>query len=330
MAPKNPHESSMSLGEHLDELRHRLILALWGIGPLLAISLVFGRQLLELLMEPARTALRAEGLPSSLQATGVLETFNTYFKISLVVTLVLAGPWLLYQLWKFVAPGLYKHERRFVHILIPLSSVLAVTGVVFMYLVILPLLLNFLVHFGSSTGVQEVPAAPAPPGVVMPVFPVLEADPIKPDVGASWINAPLRQHRVCLGYEGEKPLIYGTELTTLSGILQQYRVADYVDTVLGLALAFAGGFQTPAVVLLLGWAGIIDRAWLAKYRKHAVLISSVAAAVLTPGDPWSMVLLWIPMYLLFELGGWLLKVLPSEKVGRRDPAQGEPTWADDD
>jgi sec-independent protein translocase protein TatC len=315
----------MSLGEHLDELRHRLILALWGVGPLLVLSLVFGRQLLELLMRPARDALRAEGLPSSLQATGVLETFNTYFKISLVVTLVLAGPWLLYQLWKFVAPGLYRHERRFVYVLMPISTILAVAGVVFMYLVILPLLLNFLVHFGSTTGAPRVPTAPLPQGVVLPTFPILDADPVRPDVGAAWINGPLRQHRVCLGYEGDKPLVFGTELTTLSGILQQYRVADYIDTVLGLALAFAGGFQTPAVVLLLGWAGIIDRAWLARFRRHAILISSVVAAVLTPGDPWSMILLWIPMYLLYELGGWLLKILPVERVGRREPRD-----ADDD
>lgn len=325
MRRHDPEKSTMPLGEHLEELRHRLILALWGVGPILALSLTFGRQLLELLMRPAREALRAEGLPSSLQATGVLETFNTYFKISVVVTLVLAGPWLLYQLWKFVAPGLYKHERRFVYVLVPLSTVLAAGGVVFMYVVILPLLLGFLVHFGSSTGAPQIPAREPPAGVVLPKFPILEADPIQPEVGSAWINGPLRQQRVCLGYDGQTPLIFGTELTTLSGILQQYRVADYVDTVLGLALAFAGGFQTPAVVLLLGWAGIIDRAWLSRYRKHAVLISSIVAAVLTPGDPWSMILLWVPMYLLYELGGWLLKVLPVERVGRREPA-----GADDD
>lgn len=325
MPRHDPEKTTMPLGEHLEELRRRLILALWGVGPLLVLSLVFGRQLLELLMRPAREALRAEGLPSSLQATGVLETFNTYFKISLVVTLVLAGPWLLYQLWKFVAPGLYRHERRFVYVLIPLSTTLAAAGALFMYLVILPLLLNFLVHFGSSTGAPSVPTAEPPPGITLPTLPILQADPPRPEIGAVWINGPLRQHRVCLGYRDDQPLVFGAELTTLSGILQQYRVADYIDTVLGLALAFAGGFQTPAVVLLLGWAGIIDRAWLARYRKHAILISSILAAVLTPGDPWSMILLWLPMYALYELGGVLLHLLPVERIGRPEP----PT-ADDD
>lgn len=320
----------MSLGQHLEELRKRLVLALAGMLPILVVTLAFGREILEILMLPVRSALRAEGLPSSLQATGVLETFNTYFKVSVVLTLVLAGPWVLYQLWKFVAPGLYRHEQRFVYILLPMSTLLALVGVAFLYTVILPVMLVFLVHFGAQTGVQAVPTAPLPEGMALPTLPVLAADPPAPAVGQAWINGPLRQWRVCVGMNGSTPVVLGSELTTMAGILQQYRVSDYVSLVLSLALAFAGGFQMPVLVLLLGWAGIVDRPWLAKYRRHAALVILVLAAALTPGDPWSMLLLAAPLYGLYELGGWLLKVLPAERVGGREEPAGEPATAGDE
>ena len=95
---------------------------------------------------------------------------------------------------------------------------------------------------------------------------------------------------------------------------------------LNLALAFGIGFQTPVVVLLLGWAGIVDRKTLAKYRRYAVAISAVAGAILTPADPLSMMLLAIPLYVLFELGMLLLVVFPPKLNPDREP-DGD---ADDD
>ena len=83
-----------------------------------------------------------------------------------------------------------------------------------------------------------------------------------------------------------------------------------------LALAFAGGFQTPVIVLLLGWSGIIDRAFLRKYRKHALLVTAVIAAFMTPGDPTTMFLLWVPLYVLYELGGVLLGLFPARNVAQ--------------
>jgi sec-independent protein translocase protein TatC len=85
---------------------------------------------------------------------------------------------------------------------------------------------------------------------------------------------------------------------------------------LGLGLAL--GFQTPIVVLLLGWVGIVDRAFLRKHRKAAMMICAVLGAVLTPADPMSMVVLTVPLYALYEFGMLLLLLVPPSRFAAED------------
>ncbi|MEZ6242501.1 MAG: twin-arginine translocase subunit TatC [Phycisphaerales bacterium] len=315
-APKfsGPHDSaSMSFGDHLEELRRRLIWAVLGIVPLFFVAFAFGRDVLDLLIEPARQQLRAGGQATALLATGPFETFGAVVQIAMIITVLVGSPWLLYQLWLFVAPGLYRAERQFFYRLAPMSVGLTVLSMVFLYFVILPVVLAFFIGFGSKVGAGQVTTAPLPDGVSLGSIPVLAADP-PPEalqVGSVWINDRMHQLRICEALpKGGRPVILGTELTMGAGIVQQYKIADYIQTLLNLALAFGIGFQMPVVVLLLGWVGIVTRQGMRKYRKHAIAACAFAGAALSPPDPLSMILLAVPLYALYELGMVLLKVWP--------------------
>ncbi len=303
----------MTLGEHLEDLRRRIILALLGLGPIFVLALVAGRPILELLILPVQQSLREQGLPPGLQATSPLETFLAYVKIAVVLTIIVGSPWVLYQLWLFISPGLYRAERRFVYLLLPMSAVLSTLGVLFLYFVILPVILSFFIRFSSTIGEAQTPTVDLPPALVLPDLPVLAGDPPEPKTGQIWINDHLKQIRVCLR-DAPNPVIRGTDLTQGFGIAQQYRISEYVKLLLNLALAFAVGFQTPIVVLLLGWSGLVERETLVRYRRQVILVCAFLSALLTPADPLSMILLAVPLYLLFELGGLLLIILPAHRV----------------
>ncbi|MDX2147373.1 MAG: twin-arginine translocase subunit TatC [Planctomycetota bacterium] len=319
----------MSFGDHLEELRQRLVHALLGIAPIFIAAMFLGRWILELIIAPVQDQLRASGLSAALQATSPLEAFNTYFRIALIVTVIVGVPWILWQVWRFVAPGLYESERRFIRFLLPLSVVLSVTGVVFLFKVILPLTLAFLINFSASIGSDTRATAPLPEGVTLGNIPVLIADPPAPKVGDEWFNATYKQRCICVGVsETGVPEVWVAPFAKKADIVPQYKISEYVDTVLVLALSFAAGFQLPVVVLLLGWVGVIDQAFLRKYRRHAMLGCAVVAAFLTPGDPLSMFLLALPLIVLYELGGLLLRWFPAHRVAGKPKPTHEDADAD--
>lgn len=308
----------MPFGDHLEELRRRLILALLGVAPILVAALAVGKRVLAFLLGPIESALSRGGQPAALQVTGVFEMFGAYLKVSIVMTILVGAPWIIYQLWKFVAPGLYKHERRFAYLLAPLSSVLTIISGLFLYYVMLPVILAFFVFFNASLPVSPVAAAPLPEGVTLPALPILAADPESPPVGSVWYNSTLGQLRACVAAGDGTPVIKGAAMIGHALVAQQYRVADCVGIILGFALALAVAFQMPVVVLLLGWAGLVTPAFLGKYRRHAALVCAVLGAVLTPADPISMLLLAAPLYILYEFGMLLLRVLPASRVAGED------------
>ncbi len=312
---------NMPLGAHLEELRARVIRAVLGLVPIFVISLLFGERLLQFLIRPALHALREAGQPDNLQGLGPLDTFGAYMKVSLIVAAVVGSPWLLYQLWKFVSPGLHMHERRFVYFLLPLSALLTMAGVVFLYLVILPMMLNWLVTFGTGVGQSRPDTQPLPPGVTLAHVPVLAADPTSPQVGDEWVNSTLHSRRVCIAILPDgKPDVLSATLHRDATIIQQFSIASYIGLLFTLTLAFAAAFQAPVVVLLLGWVGIINQKFLKKYRRYAIFTCGVVAALITPGDPASMIMMWIPLFLLYELGGVLLRIFPARRVAGPRPA----------
>lgn len=366
MVEETPPPTEMSFGSHLEELRRRLTFGLIGILPIFIATLVFGDNLLEIVLRPAQAALRGADLPPVLIATSALETLAAWLKVSGAVTLVLGVPILLYQLWLFVAPGLYDHEKRFAKLLVPLSVLLTALGLLFLYFVMLPAMLAFLIGFGTAVGRPSTPTVDLPPGVVLPIVPILEGDPRDPPPGSMWINRPLEELRFnaapaapatapqtptpdanpaptpapttetpATTTPAPKPPttdIRGTPLYRTAGITPQLKISEYTSLVFIMALAFAAGFQTPVVVLLLGWIGLVDAKLLSRSRRYAVFGAFIVAAILTPSpDPFNMTLLAVPLYLLYELGILLLRLLPPSRVAKgmtwqslRDRATGNP------
>jgi sec-independent protein translocase protein TatC len=326
---------AMSFGEHLEELRRRLIYALLSLVPVFVICLAFGTTLLEMVLRPAQAQLRAAQLPVMLQATGPMETFGAWIKVALAATIIVGVPVALYQLWLFIAPGLYVHERRFARFLAPFALLLSALGLIFLYYVLLPVVLAFFLNFGAGVGQPRVDIGALPPGVHLPAFPVLEADPPDPPSGAIWFNSELQQLRINTAGPGQAPAIRGTPMTRAIGIAQQFRISQYLTLVFNMSLAVALGFQMPVAVLLLGWGGFVTAEYLGRNRRYAIVICAVAAAILTPPDPLTLVLLSVPLWLLYELGVLLLRVLPPSRVasgvlGREPIPQREPRDAGDE
>ena len=134
-------DDKLPFTDHLDELRHRLIVSVVGIGIGFAVSYGFSQQLLLLLQRP---------MPTRLVFIAPTEAFFVNLKVASYAGLFLSVPLLLFQVWKFVAPGLYEHERRYSFPFLISSTVLFLLGGVFAYVVILPIALHFLIAQGGE------------------------------------------------------------------------------------------------------------------------------------------------------------------------------------
>jgi sec-independent protein translocase protein TatC len=134
-------DDKLPFTDHLDELRHRLIISVVGIGLGFAVSYGFSQQLLLLLQRP---------MPTRLVFIAPTEAFFVNLKVAFYAGLFLSVPLLLFQVWKFVAPGLYEHERRYSFPFLVASTVLFLIGGLFAYVVILPIALHFLIAQGGE------------------------------------------------------------------------------------------------------------------------------------------------------------------------------------
>lgn len=239
--PKTPPPSnSMPWVSHLVEMRDRLVKALLGVLVVFIPLSFFSKDLFTLLAGPLLVFL-PEG--TSMIATEVASPFLTPFKLSLLAALVLAMPWVLHQVWGFIAPGLYQHERRIAVPLLVSSVALFYAGIAFAYYVVFPLVFGFLTSM-------------APEGVT-----------IATDIGR------------------------------------------YLDFVIALFLAFGIAFEVPIATVLMVWTGITTPAKLKEKRPYVFLGAFVAGMFLTPPDIISQTLLAVPMYLLFEGGIVMARLL---------------------
>ena len=199
----------MSFGDHLEELRGYITRSLVGIGLAVVICLFFGKTILAWIYRPLLVVQHANGLTPNLQVLSPTAAFTAYLKVGLLSGMILAMPWTIYQVWRFVASGLYASERRFVKMLLPISMGLFVVGVLFLYYIVLPVVLQFFVRFSQDfpirdlapTGFQRLlisdsePAPPtAPPGATT-TFPVYREDPKDAAVGDRRARPSPRRHR---------------------------------------------------------------------------------------------------------------------------------------
>ena len=319
MEPLDPtHAGVMTLGDHLEELRRRLLWAIVVPVPIAIAAFVWAEPIRDVLCEPAMQALRAHDLPAQLQVLSPIETLSTDLKLSLVTSLVFGAPWIALQAWKFVEPGLFAHERRFVRMLVPMSAVLTLAGMALLYFLLLPMMLTVLVSFGSEPPITMTAAASdtAITTPAVPSLPTLSTPPENPRAGQMWLT-PDHRLAVTVPVEGGGLEVLTTQLVHSSRLAQQFRLSEYLDFTLDFALGTAVAFQTPLAVLLLGWLGVLTPEALGKFRRYAILISALVAAIVTPsGDPFSLALLAVPVYLLFELGIVLLRIAPPSAVSK--------------
>lgn len=234
MSAADPEQGDeTSFFSHLIELRARLLKAVLAIGAVLLCLLPFANKLYAWLAEPLLRNLPAGG---QLVAIEVASPFFTPLKLAFCTALVVAMPVVLYQLWAFVAPGLYRHEKRLGMPLLVSSVVLFYLGGAFAYFLVLPMVFSFLAKI-------------TPQGVAMMT-----------DIG------------------------------------------KYLDFVLVIFFAFGLCFEVPVAVVILVALGWVTPKQLTESRGYVVVGAFVVAAILTPPDVVSQVMLAIPMCLLYEVG----------------------------
>lgn len=218
---------------HLLELRNRVLYALAAVFVVFIGLVPFANQVYALLAKPLLGVL-PQG--ASMIATEVASPFLTPIRLTLALALVIAVPFVLYQVWAFVAPGLYRHEKRVAIPLLVSSIFLFYSGMAFAYFAVFPVAFGFFAHS-------------APTGVVM--------------------------------------------MTDIKA---------YLDFVFSMFFAFGLAFEIPVAVVILSRMGIVDPNALAAKRSYVIVGAFVIAAVLTPPDVFSQVLLALPTILLFEIG----------------------------
>jgi len=300
-------DTRMPLGDHIEELRRCLIRALAGVIVGMAVCLIFGEHLMKLLCWPGAVAMAHRGLPVRLRTLAPAESFMTYLKICLICGAILAAPYSLLQVWRFIAAGLHDHEKVVVRKFVPFSAGLFALGVAFFFVVIAPICLSFFLGFGQ----EKFPMPDWPSPVLSrpagdqaatrdtePVrLPTLEAPPTDPAEGDAWIDAHSEAIRVVVG--GETRRLEPAPRTFLSS---EFTLGHYMTFVSWLSLVFGAAFQTPIFVLALAMTGLVSTAKMKRFRSHIILGLFILAATFTPPDVVSQVALAVPMYLLFELG----------------------------
>ncbi len=270
-------DSSAPLIEHLAELRTRLIRSV--IALLVGITICFipisgdfiAVHILDFLLQPIEDSLRALGDPSpTLQYTSPQEYLFTLFRISLVFGFALAFPAIAFQMWRFVAPGLYKNERGAFLPFVVASPFMFLLGATFAHLVVTPLAMAFFLGFAD----------------VSSIFANLLA--------ANVSELPIDAATVPETSEGIKVTFFG-------------KVNESLDITLKFIMAFGLCFQLPVLLTLMGKAGLVSAEGLGSVRKYAMVGILVLAALVTPPDVVTQVILFTVVYGLYEISIFLVK-----------------------
>lgn len=278
MSANDIDDSTAPLVEHLTELRGRI---LWSLAALVAaIFAVYplASPIFNFLSQPLCTELAQRGQVCTLQLIKPQEGFFVSMNIAIFGGLVVSFPVIAYQMWRFVAPGLYKSERNaFLPFLIA-SPAMFFLGAAFAFYFVLPVAYNFFLSF------QQLPGETATP----------EKD-------------ALTQH--------------------LAGIVFQGSMQEYLGLTMKFILAFGLCFQMPVLLTLMGKAGMISANGLASVRKYALVAILVLAAVATPPDVISQIMLFTAIYPLYEISILLIRRIEKTREAR---LRAEGLWVDED
>ena len=253
MTPSSPpgSDAAPSLSEgmkafiaHLIELRDRLLRAVLAVVVLMVMLFPWASELFTIFATPVLNSL-PQG--QSMIATGAISPFFIPIKLAALAAVFIAMPYILYQLWAFIAPGLYQHEKNLALPLIVSSSVLFYIGAGFAYFIVIPAVFHFMAMF-------------APQGVSF-----------MPDIG------------------------------------------NYLDFAVGLFFTFGLAFEVPVAVVLLSVIGVVTPDQLAEKRRYAILVAFIIGAIFTPPDILSQFMLAIPVWMLYELGILVARIMIKNK-----------------
>ncbi len=241
--PSPENEVRLTFVEHLRELRKCLLRAISGVAAgRLAVGW-FVPRIVDELMAPVRKAL--PGANPTLVYTSAIEPMMVYIKVAIYGGIFVAAPWVLWQLWLFIAPGLYKREKRMVWPFLFWGTLLFYAGAAFCYVAVMPNAFPAMLAFASSS--------------------------------------------------------------TLTPMLA---LSEQLSLVLAMLLGFAVIFEVPVVIAFLAMIGLVNYKFLAKYRRHAIVVNVALAAIITPtGDPFNLALMAVPMIVFYEVGILLARVL---------------------
>lgn len=301
----DPDEYRMTVGEHLEELRRRMIYALLGLVVSFVVCLIFGKQVIAFFCAPLLNVLLEYEVNPQMYYTGVGDVFGVYIQISLIVAGTIAAPWMLYQLWLFVAAGLYPHERKVVTRYIPLSIGLLVSGLVFVYLVVLPMTLQFFIYFSGDIPMPQSAirseVATTRPTTQAFVVPTVRGDMPSPVEHEVWFDELTQRYKT---YWNGQVRVFQLLPANLTAPL--ITLPDYIDMVMMTLVLFAISFQLPIVVMAVLRIGIVEMETAKKARRVVYFACVILAAAITPGDAvTATIALVFPLVALYELGLFL-------------------------
>lgn len=333
-ANSDPDDVRMTLGEHLEELRTRLIRALIGLFIGAVACYIFIDYIQAFLMWPVFAIYESRGLDADIRTMAPAEQFMTDLKVAIIVGLIVSAPYSIMQVWGFIAAGLYPHERKWVRAFAPVSIALFFTGALFLIVVVNPLLLKFLLTYRTElpnvtqymptfliptehpNAIKALPlATQTAPGGVFGAIQPFEKDPTAEfPQGVPWLNEERGEIRVRYG-DRIFALSHLKEVGRPARVVPDIRFSEIIPFTLQLAAAFGLGFQVPVVVAFLALIGIVSAAEMAKFRRHVIFVMAIAAAIFTPSpDPFSMMMLLVPMIGLFEAGLLVARRIERKRV----------------
>ena len=295
----------MSVGDHLEELRVRLIFAVVGVVIAFVGCLIFARNyFLPLIVRPLYDALGDAGVSQQMYTTGVTDPFMVYLKLSLIGAFVISGPWVIYQVWAFVASGLYPNERKTVTRYLPFSMLMFIAGIAFAWFVILPLTLKFFLDWSMDIPMPtfgDIPTAVVEPTNV-PTLPMVQGNIDNALPGQLWFDFASNRMKM-IDYEGNVRVIAVVGEKLVAPIIT---LPEYTSLVLMLLVVFGLSFQLPLVVMGIIRVGVVEADLLRQQRKIVYFVMLILAAAITPGDVVTATIGLIgPMILLYEMGIWM-------------------------